>query len=527
MNKLFKGRIVLPAVLLLLVAAAIFLVTRIDRPGSEFGELSTGTIAEPDPVVIPEGVFYVRCSEPEQNRFSIQFIGAVPTRAVDYVGFEANEIYEDGTRGGLTSVKIRSLYTEVEDKDAGITLTPANFGLEEGFLFVRALDNIPVNRPGLAYEISAFYVVGNEKFYTAKQTFAVEDLLNEHILKDPPAIEIKEESPLIDVQNWVKYEYEPLRPETVSDPEKLSSVYYMGASAPDSNGNLDLYICFALPDNLYNGVGMRYLFSVENEERLTITTALSRIRTGVLYRKVYSEKDVLTLEDFGLSEGGIAVICFSDYVNTVLREGSTLEFEVYYTRNALETKVLEAEIDFSELLEKTVLVSAGISVEDYTYVKPGYGEWTVLNEAAGNAEGTGLLYVRVSRLKWTGQSAYFDVQLAAATETRFAERIVMYYTVYDKNGVAIPELIDKESEINTLYGSMFGNSQEESITSKDFGIDRGYLMTLLLSGVSLAEAEYSIGIRAVRIVGDEEVSLFSLKIPVQNLVDMIPDYGEK
>ncbi len=519
MSKLF--RVVAPALLFILFVA-VFLAGNAALRASrdDDGPLSTDGVLVTEAPEIPEGVFYVRCSEPEENRFSIQFIGAVPTRSADYVGFEANQIYPDGTRGALTAVKLYTLYTEIEDPITGVTITPADFGMEDGYLFVRALDKIRTDQPDLSYEVAAFYVVGDEKIYTAKQTFSVEELLAEHILNDPHPIEIEEKSPLIDVQNWVRY-----TDEEIELAEGMSSDYYMGASAPDNNGNLDVYVCFALPDNLYNSVGIRYQFSMEDEENLvTVTTALSRIRTGVLYERVYSEKDILTIEDFGLTEGYLAVVCLSEYVNTVLREGNALNLVAYFSRNAIETRILDIQIDFSELLEKTVLVKAGVPVGTYTFIPTNYGDWDVFEEKAGNAEGEGALFIRVSRMVKADDARYFNVQLAAATPTRFAERISLFYTVYDENGTPVPEKIDKESEVLTLFGSIFGNSQEESITSEDFGIERGYLMSMLLQNVALAEADYTIGIRAVIINGEESTTLVSLRIPVQELVDRVPNY---
>lgn len=521
MNKALKLALSMATLLLLTV---VFLVGcgRFDPASDDV--LSVGTLPETTAEVVPEGVLYVRCSQPEENKFSIQFVGAVPTRAVDYVGFEACKAYEDGSRGAVTAIKLYTLYNEVVDEDAGTTITAADFGMEDGYLFARALDGIPTDEPDLAYEISSYYVIGDQKVYTARQTFAVKELLEEHVLSDPEPFTVEKTSPIVDVQKWIPYT-QKADDSALSEVEE-DCVFYMGASAPDNNGNLALYICYPLAGNLYNDTGVRYRFTATEGENAGVSTALCRLRDDVVYEEVRTEKETLTIKDFGLEEGYIMVLKLSEQVNTVLRKGYLLELMAYYTRNALETKIIQTEIDFTALVEQAVVVPSAISVSTYTFIPNHYSDWIVFSEEAGNAVGEGVLRVRVSGLFNIDTVPCFDVQIAAATPTRFADKISLIYTVYDENGLPISGKVDKESLVQTLFLTIFGNTQEEAdkLSSLDFGVERGYLMSMLLKNIELSEANLTIGLRAVYVQGEEVVTLTSLKIPVQALVDRIPGY---
>lgn len=472
--------------------------------------------------VIPEGVFYLRCSEPEDNRFAIQFIGAVPDCYVDYVGFEACIVYPDGKKGQRTVVRVTTLYKEITDSVTGELITSEDFGIEDGYLYIRALEKIPTDNDELYYEISSYYVVGKEKTYTAMQTFSIKDLLYEHILSNPQPFEVKEESPLLEVQKWVKQTYK--RPETqdetlLAEYAKLSDTYYIGSSAPDVNSKLKMTVCFALPSANNNSSGIRYNFTETQGDFKGVSTSVRRVRTYTLYEKVITETETLTIEDFGLTEGYLAVVTFEDDVNTISCKTYQLNLLIYYSRNALEFTVAESELLFGTVSGQTVISPYNTEVITYTYNPADFGEWLDYSAANGSAEGDGLFKIRFSTATNKDGAFKFSMQIATAVPTRFASRIAFVYSAYDEKGDPV-DLENREIAVSTLYPTIFGNGNA-NITPADFDMERGYIMTMLLNNVAMHDNIHTFKIEAYYRNGDEKVYLTSLMIDKKDLTDHV------
>lgn len=529
-------RLIFTAVVLLLLAVVCFCSCNSDN--GPVHELSVNTAPETTAQVIPTGKFYVRCSEPEANQFSIQFISAVPSAYVDYASLEANKLYADNTRGPIDSTKIRVLHEEITDTDRGITLTPQDFGLEEGYLFQRMF-KVPTNIDGLAYEVAAYYVVGDQKIYTAKQTFYIKELLYEHILSTPKSFDVIEASPIIDVQKWNKYEMSPEDAATIEVEEgvKLSKNYFIGTSTPDANGNVKMHLCYAIPSDDNTTVGIRYRFiesEIEGEpDAIRSKTQIRRERTNTLYKTVISEKETLTAKDFGLDNAYLVVITLSSDLNTVLRENYDLTIVAYYSANALEYQVISTTHNFIELVNECVVTYRNLSVATYTYQPLDYSLWYDFREQAGNAVGSGMFKIRVSKV----ENDRFAIQIASAVHTRYLERLVFSLSIYDKNGKPIYET-DKnqdkvpvenvETSLSTLYPSIFGN--DTPITSQDFGIERGYIFSMLLNNIELDSDAASIKIDAYYQIDFDETTLTPLPegtpsttVPISSLTFAIED----
>ena len=526
----------------LLVLAVVFFCSCQSEQDPSYGELSVNTAPETTAVVIPTGKFYVRCSEPEANQFSVQFISAVPSAYVDYAGLEANKLYADNTRGPIDATKIRVLHEEITDSNRGVTLTPQNFGLEEGYLFQRTF-KVPTNIDDLAYEVAAYYVIGDEKIYTAKQTFYIKELLYEHILATPKAFDVIETSPIIDVQKWNKYEMSAENAATIIPEEgvTLSKNYFLGASTPDANGNVKLYLCYAIPSDDNTTVGIRYNFiesEIEGETTDTIRaqTQTRRVRTNTLYRTVISEKDTLTAKDFGLTSAYLAVVTLSQDINTVLYENYDLNLVAYYSNNALEYPVITTTHNFTQLINECVVTYRGLSLATYTYQPLDYSSWYDFSSKNGNASGSGMFKVRVSR----SINDRFAMQIASAVPSRYLERLVFALSLYDKNGNPIYEtdaeqnqvpVQNVETELSTLYPSIFGND-DTSITSQDFGIERGYIFTMLLNNIELTNNTAKIKIDAYYRTDYNEKTLEKLpegsysSVPIASLTFMLDDLAE-
>ena len=534
-----SARLIFTAAFLLVLVVVFFCAC--DTAQGSIHELSVETPPETTAPVIPTGKLYARCSEPEANQFSIQFIGAVPSAYVDYVGFEANKLYSDNTRGPISSIKIRVLHEEITDTNRGITLTPKNFGLEEGYLFQRTLEKIPTNIENIAYEVAAYYVIGDEKIYTAKQTFYIQELLYEHILSSPKAFDVKEISPIIDVQKWNKYEMSQEDAATIVPEEgvTLSKNYFIGTSAPDANGNVKMYLCYAIPSDDNTTVGIRYNFiesEIEGEtDTIRAKTQVRRERTNTLYRTVISEKETLTAKDFGLNSAYLAVIALSSDLNTVLRENYDLSIVAYYSANALEYQVISTTHNFIELVNECVVTYQNISVNTYTFQPLDYSNWVEFSVENGNAVGNGLFKIRVSKEK----NDRFAMQIASAVSSRYLEKLVFVFSAYDKNGNPVYEtdeennripVENEEIELSTLYPSIFGN--DEPITSKDFGIDRGYILTMLLNNIELDGSTASVKIDAYYRTDYNEKTLEQLPegtyntVPISSLTFAIQDLVE-
>ena len=521
MNRSFRLFLISAFVLVM----ALVLFCSCDSAKGPSYELSVDTAPETTAPVIPTGKFYVRCSEPEANQFSIQFIGAVPSAYVDYVGFEANKLYADNTRGPISSIKIRVLHEEITDTNRGVTLTPQNFGLEEGYLFQRTLEKIPTNINDIAYEVASYYVVGDEKIYTAKQTFYIQELLYEHILSSPKAFDVKEVSPIIDVQKWNKYEMSPEDAATIETEEgvKLSKNYFIGTSTPDANGNVKMHLCYAIPSDDNTTVGIRYRFTEIEEDSLGIKTQVRRVRTNTLYRTVISEKETLTAKDFGLDSAYLAVITLTDDLNTVLRENYDLNIVAYYSANALEYQVISTTHNFIELVNECVVTYRSISINTYTFQPLDYSDWVEFSQTNKNAVGDGMFKIRVSK----ETNGRFAMQIASAVPTHFLEKLVFVFSMYDENGKPIYELDEDENkvpveneeiELSTLYSSIFGNT--DPITSKDFGFERGYILTMLLNNIELEGETATIKIDAYYRTDYDESTLLALPEDTYNTVPL-------
>ncbi|MBR2987895.1 MAG: hypothetical protein IKC63_07725 [Clostridia bacterium] len=481
-------------------------------PGED--TVSAETLPPVTTAEIEEGVLFARCSEPENNAFSVQFIGVVPTSRVDYVGFEACIVYPDGTRGTRKTAKLYTLYSSVDSEDGEVTITSEDFGVKDGYLFVRTLDGIPIDQEGLAYEVAAYYMIGTEKTYTAKQVFDIQTLLEEHILTDPKPLPIEDRTELIDVQTWVRYENEDYDEEST-----LSPTYYLGASLPDANGNLKMYACVAVATEHLSHVGIRYNFTQKTGDYAGVSTALSRSKIYTLYRTVISESDTLTVEDFGLTDGYLALIPFEENVNIVSRAGYTFNLLLYYSRNALETVLVNNKLDFTQVIKSTVLSRKGAMIGTYTFIPTDYHEWMNFSEKDGNATGTGLLRIRLTDATNEDGDFKFSMQIATAVPTRFSNRIAFRYTAYDAEGnvVGTP---NREINATTIYKTIFDNN-DTVMKPSDFGMEYGYIMTMVLGYVEYDSGIESIKIEATYLKGEELVTLASLTVEMQTLRELI------
>lgn len=508
-------RLLTVAITLMIFTVAITLLCTGCASSADGGaSLSVGTLPEITTEAIAQGTLFLRCSEPEDNCFSIQFVGAVPTNYVDYVGFEACIVYADGTRGTRSTVKLHTLYRAIEDEEGNPLITSEDFGIEDGYLFVRALDRVPTDEEGLSYEVAAYYVLDNKKYYTAKQTFLIQDLLEEHILSNPEPFSYQETSEVIEVQKWVKQ----TGSKALDDPA-LSRTYYLGASLPDSNGNLKMFVCFAVPTLNNNTVGIRYNFTQQDGIYEGVSTSLSRARTKLLYSTVITETETLTIADFGLSEGYLAVIPFETDVNILTRQGFDFNIELHFSHNAVETSIAKDVLDFTEIAEKTVLTREGVSVSPYTYIPTNYHEWNDFNAEAGNAVGTGTLRIRMTDATNVLGIYKFTMQLATAIPTRFAQRVAYVYTAYDKDGnvVGLPNC---EVNASIVYASIFDNG-DETMDSTDFGIERGYIMSMALNNIEYDHEIASIKLEAYYMKNNEKNYVASLTIELETLREMI------
>ena len=400
--------------------------------------------------------------------------------------------------------------------------------LEEGYLFQRMF-KVPTNIDGLAYEVAAYYVIGDEKIYTAKQTFYIKELLYEHILSSPKAFDVQEVSPIIDVQKWNKYEMSAENAALIEPEEgvKLSQNYFIGMSTPDANGNVKMHLCYAIPSDDNTTVGIRYNFiesEIEGEpDAIRAKTQIRRERTNTLYKTVISEKETLTAKDFGLDDAYLVVITLSSDLNTVLRENYDLTIVTYYSTNALEYQVINTTHNFIELVNECVVTYRSISVNTYTFQPLDYSKWVDFSTASGNATGNGLFKIRVSKEK----NDRFAMQIASAVPSRFLEKLVFVFSMYDKNGNPIYELDENENripveneeiELSTLYPSIFGNT--EAITSKDFGIERGYIFTMLLNNIEIEDSTAKIKIDAYYRTDYNEKTLTALPEDTYNTVPL-------
>ena len=483
--------------------------------GSGDGVITAGTLPAITTQAIEQGTLFVRCSEPEDNRFSIQFVGVVPTNYVDYVGFEACIVYPDGTRGSRQTIKLTTLYRAIEDEEGNPVITSEDFGVEDGYLFARALERIPTDDEELAYEVASYYVVANKKYYTAKQTFAVKDLLEEHILADPDPFEHIESTELVEVQKWVRFTSSQTHKES-----NISKTYYLGASLPDANGNLKMYAVFAIPSININAVGLRYTFTQTEGDFAGVSTSIVRARTKTLYDKIITEDETLTIKDFGVEEGYLALIPFNQNVNILSREGYTLNLDLHFSRNAVETLIASEALDFTEVAKKCVLTRDGVPVSAYTYIPTGYHDWTWFGKDYSNANGIGKLRLRFTDAQNFMGEYTFSMQVAAAIPTRFSSRIAFVYTAYDKDGniVGAPNY---EAKVSAVYRDIFDNN-DATMYPADFGYERGYIMSLVLNNMKYQNEKIdSIKLEAYYLDSGARVTVASLLIDLDDIYKLI------
>lgn len=500
--------------LALLVIAITLLCTGCGSSADSDGPLSVDTLPEVTTEAIEKGTLYVRCSEPEDNRFSIQFVGVVPTNYIDYVGFEACVVYPDGTRGTRQTVKLTTLYRSIENEDGETIITSENFGVKDGYLFARALDRIPTDEEDLTYEIAAYYVIENEKFYTAKQIFSIQALLKEHILANPKPFEVEDTSDIIEIQKWVRF-----TATQKSDNPAVSNTYYLGASLPSDSGRLKMYACFAVPSVHNNAVGIRYNFTQQTGENAGVSTSLRRFRANKLYKSVITETETLTIKDFGLEEGYLAVIPFEDYVNYVTCQGQLFNLELYFSRNAVETKIVDESLEFTAVSEQCVLTREGVAISDYTYIPTGYHEWNFFGKDYGNAKGDGKLRIRMTDATNVDGDYKFSLQIATAIPTRFSSRVAFVYTAYDKNGNVIGKA-NREIVANAVYVSIFDNDQK-TMTPADFGVERGYIISMALNNIDYDGETESIKLEAYYMKDGAKQFVASQTVDFDTLRDMI------
>jgi len=249
----------------------------------------------------------------------------------------------------------------------------------------------------------------------------------------------------------------------------------------------------------------------------------------------FSEKEILTAQNFGLDSAYLAVIALTEDLNTVLYETYDLNIVAYYSSNALEYPVISTTHNFIELVNECVVTYRNIPLSTYTYRPLDYSIWKKFSETEGNAVGNGIFQIRVSKQ----QNTRFTMQIASAVPTHFLEKLVFVFSLYDKDGMPIYKFDEQQNkipqeneeiEVSTLYPSIFGNI--DPITSKDFGIDRGYILTMLLNDIELEGDTASVKIDAYYRTDYNEETLEALPeytystVPLASLTFAIEDLAE-
>lgn len=497
---------------MLLLTLSIVLLTSCQKRQETEAPFVTNTLPVTPEVTLPEGTLFIRCSEPEENLFSIHLVGAVPTRNIDYAGFSACLVYKDGTKGPLTPKNTTKLYREIVDEERDIHITSEDFGIKDGYMFGLVLDDVPVDVEDLRYEITAFYVIGKEKICTAHQVLSIQDLLNEHILADPKPIPVEETSPLIDTQKWVKQVNEDHDPAL-----GFSDTYYIGASVPDNNGNLTMYMCVALPDPHLYAAGLRYRFRSKNEGEHDMVTSTVRCRVSTLYRTVITETETLTPADFGMENGYLGVVEFHENINTVTRAGMDLEFKYYVSRNATETILFDEVLPFNDLVARCVQNKNAVGLGQYTFIAPRHN-WHALEEFQETIPHEGQMLLRVSDAYLDGQRTVFDLQLAAAIPSRFVDRLSFTYTTRDAEGNQIDQ---KEVALSQVYPCIFRNDQESFITCTDLGLERGYVASMQLVRISYYDTDVTYDIQVHYSVGGVKTMVAHMSVEADVLLSMV------
>lgn len=511
-------RLILLAVFLLLVTITAISCATTHTQGEPLDTLTPPPVVEETK---PEGILFLRCSEPDKNLFNLHIIGVTPTRNVDAVGFEACYYYEDGTKGALSVTQVQTIYHEITDEKRGVTITSEDFGVPNGYVFARSFSNLPTDQPGIKLEVSSFYVIGNEKFYTAHQILDLDSILYEHILADPQPLPIKDESPLIEVQKWVKYQAGPTDTTGADDP--FPSVYYLGAATPDNNGNLSLYLCIGIPSASISDAGVRYRFRALDGDNAGTYSSTERVHVTSLYRQVITETETLTPADFGLEEGYVAVLELSRNVNSVSRIRAALELSGYISRNAVETEIFNRDISFAEVLAACVQNKKSLSILTYEHTRADYSRWLAFSETAGNALGNGVFLGRVTAPFLSSQAEestkmVFNLQLALAIPSRFVDEMVFVYQAYDKDGN--PIFKDPAIRITAAYRSIFGDDGT-TIYPADLGEERGCIISAALNGIECQNTDYTYSFRAYYRVGGEEVTVMDLSVTAKTLLALV------
>ncbi len=519
-------RLVLLAVFLLLVTITAVSCATTHIQGEPLATLTIPPVVEETK---PEGTLFLRCSEPEKNLFNLHIIGVTPSRYVDAVGFEACYYYEDGTRSALSVTQVQTIYHEITDEKRGITITSEDFGIHDGYVFVRAFSNLPTNQPGIQLEVSAFYIIGNEKIYTAHQILDIDSILYEHILADPTPLPTQEESPLIEVQKWVKYQADPTDEENGKTKENtdnpFSPIYYLGAATPEVNGHLSLYLCMGIPSASISDAGVRYRFRTldEEDENNATYSETARVKVASLYRRVITETETLTPADFGLEDGYIAVLELSENINSVSRLQMAFELSGYISRNAVETEIFNSDIPFAEILDACVQNKKSLPISEYTFTPTNYFPWLTFSEEAGNALGYGSFLGRVTEPVLSSQAMEatekrFDLQLAIVLPSRFVDEMIFDYQAYDKNGK--PLLEDPSFQISTAYRSIFGDNGG-TIYPADLGEERGCIVSARITNIECKNTDYTYSFRAYYRIGDEEVTVMELSVTAETLLALV------
>ena len=207
-----------------------------------------------------------------------------------------------------------------------------------------------------------------------------------------------------------------------------------------------------------------------------------------------------------------------------------MEIVAYYSRNAVEQTVISATHNFTELVQNCVLTYYSIDTATYTYRPLDYSNWADFSAANGNASGEGLFKVRVSK----AENEKFAMQIASAVPSRFLERAIFIFSAYDESGEPIYikdknqneiPLENQETSITTLYPSIFGNTDD--FTAKDFGIDRGYIISMLLNNIELDGETTTLKIEAYYFInlanGEEHTSEVSESFLVASLTFSIEE----
>ena len=193
--------------------------------------------------------------------------------------------------------------------------------------------------------------------------------------------------------------------------------------------------------------------------------------------------------------------------------------ELYFSRNAVETKIVDESLEFTAVSEQCVLTREGVAISDYTYIPTGYHEWNFFGKDYGNAKGDGKLRIRMTDATNVDGDYKFSLQIATAIPTRFSSRVAFVYTAYDKNGNVIGKA-NREIVANAVYVSIFDNDQK-TMTSADFGVERGYIISMALNNIDYDGETESIKLEAYYMKDGAKQFVASQTVDFDTLRDMI------